>query len=141
MALAWLRESVRSLTPVGWCVAACLLLAAGLSVALGVMIYQAKAHATAAAKIEAALAQSRTTSAHDAVEITATGAARDAQTDATTRENADAIHHAPGADQRLDPGLNAAGLHGLCLRAAYHSRPECLQHPDSVQSSPAGSRR
>jgi hypothetical protein len=36
-----------------------------------------------------------------------------------TRKNADEIHAAPGADQRLDPALNDAGRLGMCRRPSY----------------------
>jgi Flp pilus assembly protein TadB len=81
----------------------------------------------AVARTGAALSASRTASAAQATETIAAGAERDAATDRQTQETAHAIDNAPGAHQRLDPALARAGLVGLCQRAAYRGRPECLQ--------------
>lgn len=54
----------------------------------------------------------------------------DASTDATTRENEDAIRNAEGADAPVAGGVRDAGLAGLCRRAAYRSDPKCMQHAD-----------
>lgn len=126
-----------ALSPLGRVVCGVALLAA---VAVGWFLITAPARNAAAAKAaraEAALADSRTRSAADAVEITARSGARDAAADRLTQETRDAIRNAPGADQRLDPALNAAGLRGLCRRAAYRGRPECVQHARSIQPQDA----
>lgn len=68
----------------------------------------------------------------DAVGTVGAVAGRDAGTDQITRENADAIRNAPGADAPVDAGLRDAGLASLCRRSAYRSRAEC------VQFAPAG---
>lgn len=51
----------------------------------------------------------------------------DADTDATTRENADAIRNAQGADAPVTPAVNDAALRSLCKRAAYRGDPKCVQ--------------
>ena len=52
------------------------------------------------------------------------------QSEAQSRETANVIASAPGADQRLDPDLNQLGRRRLCERAAYRGAAECLQQPD-----------
>ena len=54
---------------------------------------------------------------------------RASTSDQLTRENADDIRNAPGADAPVDPAVHAAGLRALCTRAAYRGRPECVQQP------------
>lgn len=95
----------------------------------------------ATAKVETALSGSRQASAQAATEIVVRAGQRDAAADQLTRETSDAIHNAPGADLRLNPGLNRAALVGLCKRPAYCGRPECLQFADPLQPSKACPRR
>jgi hypothetical protein len=85
------------------------------------------------AKTEARLGKNTTEAAiesgRDAVgTIGAQGAAERAADD-LTRENSDDIQNAEGADAPVDPAVDAAGRRGLCKRAAYRERPECLQQP------------
>ena len=83
------------------------------------------------AKAEVRLAGSQadavSSSAADAIATIAAGAAREAADDAITLENDHAIRTAPGASAPVDPGVAAAGLAGLCRRAAYLRDHRCLQ--------------
>ena len=83
------------------------------------------------AKIEAELLENQveaaTESGADAVNSVAGQGAREDEIDALTRENRDEILEAEGADAPVADDVNAAGLRALCKRAAYSSRPECVQ--------------
>lgn len=128
-----LREFANALTPVGW---ACTATAAIGVLAVAAWLLTApmrQASAAAQAKASAAFTSARADSAQAAVQVVDAGAARDAGVDVITRENRDAILKAPGADLRLDPALNAAGLRALCMRDAYRGSAECLQRADPVQ--------
>lgn len=46
------------------------------------------------------------------------------------RQNEEEIRNAKGADVRVDPAANAAGLHALCRRASHAHDPACrVQQP------------
>lgn len=47
--------------------------------------------------------------------------------EALSRENADAIRQAPGADQRLDPALADVARRRMCERASLRRTAECVQ--------------
>jgi hypothetical protein len=119
----------KSLAPFGRKVVAIGLLAFALAVIGGVTSCQMARNA----KIEARLSKGQTgaalASGADAVDTVGDVSARAAASDALTKENADAIRSAPGAAVPVDPALHGAGLAGLCRRAAYRGRPECLQQP------------
>jgi hypothetical protein len=129
------------LTPYGWIAAA---IGAVLVVALAWFVlasWQASRTASAEAKVGAALGEARGKSAGEAVDIVAAGAGRDAAIDAQTLETDDAIKTAPGAGQAVDPGVHGAGLDGLCRRAAYRGRPECVQRAGAQELPDPGPRR
>lgn len=63
----------------------------------------------------------------DAVAAVGGQQAAEVRIDIITEENDRAIRQAPGADAPLDPALDAAARRGLCRRAAYRGRTECLQ--------------
>lgn len=77
--------------------------------------------------VTGALGQARSVSASEAAAVA--DRARDSadQNETLSRENADAIDRAPGADQRLNSALNDIGRRGLCKRAAYRRSAECVQ--------------
>lgn len=79
------------------------------------------------ARAAAALAGARTASAANAAQITDQAASAAISSETLSKETANAIAQAPGAGQRLDPGLNDAGRRRLCLRPAYAGTPDCLQ--------------
>jgi len=86
--------------------------------------------ATTTAKLAIGQAGAAIASGHAAADTVGNRMAGDALADAITRENEDAIHHAHGADAPVDPDAAAAGLRGLCRRAAYRRDPQCMQHAD-----------
>ncbi|KQW79697.1 hypothetical protein [Brevundimonas sp. Root1279] len=71
-------------------------------------------------------AQGQAAAGRDAVAVVSGAAKRDDQTDNQTKENRDAILNAPGADVRLDPGLDAATRRAICLRQSSRRDPECV---------------
>jgi hypothetical protein len=85
---------------------------------------------TAAAKLATGQAGAAIASGHDAADTVGNRMVGDAAEDTITRENDDAIHHAHGADAPVNPDAAAAGLRGLCRRAAYRGDPQCVQHAD-----------
>lgn len=69
-------------------------------------------------------------SGHEAADTIGNRMANDADTDAITRENDDAIRNAEGANAPVAAPVRAAGLASLCRRAAYRGNPKCVQHAD-----------
>jgi hypothetical protein len=45
------------------------------------------------------------------------------------RKNSEEIHAAPGANDRVNSGVDAAGRAALCRRAAYRNDPKCKVKP------------
>jgi hypothetical protein len=71
-------------------------------------------------------AEGQAAAGRDAVEVVSGAAKRDDQIDQQTKDNRDAILNAPGADQRLDPGLDAATRRAVCMRASARRDPQCV---------------
>lgn len=67
-------------------------------------------------------------SGHEAADTIGNRMANDADTDAITRENDDAIRNAEGANAPVAAPVRDAGLASLCRRAAYRGSPKCVQH-------------
>lgn len=86
--------------------------------------------ASAAARLATGQAGAAIASGHDAADTIGNRMADDAASDTITRENDDAIRNAHGADAPVDPAASAAGLRGLCRRAAYRRDPQCVQYAD-----------
>ncbi len=108
-------------------VALALLMAVILGGALLRVSLMSSARAKAEARLNAGQLGAAIESGSDAVTTLSTRAAADAAGDALTLENDRAIHAASGANAPVDPALRAAGLAGLCRRAAYSHHPRCLQ--------------
>lgn len=85
------------------------------------------AREAAQTKVDAAMGNARAKSATEAGQTV--DRAHDFQTNSETlsRENADAIRQAPGADQRLDPALADVARRRMCERASLRRTPECVQ--------------
>jgi len=83
--------------------------------------------AKAEVRLAGSQADAASASAAEAIATIAAGAASEAAIDAITLENDRAIRNAPGASAPVDPGVAAAGLAGLCRRAAYLRDQRCLQ--------------
>lgn len=82
------------------------------------------------AKVEARLNKNQAAAAvesgKDAVETVGKAAEREAAGDALSRDNERTIRDAEGADTKVAPPANDAGLAALCRRAAYRDSPACL---------------
>lgn len=120
---------LRSLAPLGRAVIAGLLLAVLIAGTFGVRSCQS----AQVAKTQANLSRNQTgaaiASGADAVGTLSDQIGREVAVDATTKENADAIRSAPGADALVSRGVDAVARERLCRRAVYRVRPECLQFP------------
>lgn len=69
-------------------------------------------------------------SAADAVGTVGAVAGNQAAGEAIGRTNEEEIRNAKGADARVDPDANDAGLRALCRRASHRDDPACrLQQP------------
>lgn len=128
--LANLKRSVLAripLTPTGFMVAGIVALLVAVAVFVVFATWQHERRAAAEAKVGAAMGEARGRSAADAGAVTDRAHDFATSSEALTRENADAIRQAPGADQRLSRELNAVGRRGVCLQPAYRSSSECMQ--------------
>jgi hypothetical protein len=85
------------------------------------------------ARVDSQLSQSRTASAGEAAVIQDKARNEAGASEQLSRDNANVIQAAPGADVRLSPDLNRAALERVCRRAAAARRPECLQFAGSAQ--------
>ncbi len=82
---------------------------------------------TTEAKLANGQGQAATQSGRDAVQTVGNQSAAEAQVDATTKENENAIRSAPGANAPVDPAARDAGLRALCGRKANRGNPKCVQ--------------
>jgi type VI protein secretion system component VasK len=125
---AKLSEVARALSPTAWLISAAAL--ALILLTLWWLVIGGPAHdrrAAVKANAQATYARSRTDAAADAAGVVDQVHAAALQSADLTRKNADDIHAAPGADQRLDPALNDAGRRGMCQRPSYRRTAECVQ--------------
>lgn len=120
VALAWLRANI--LPAVIMAATAILLALVAWHFWVGGQVVKTRA------RLEVGQAGAQIDSGRDAVNMIANRTATESQSDAITRSNADAIQSAPGADAPVPDAVGAAGLAGLCRRAAYRGSPRCLQH-------------
>lgn len=79
----------------------------------------------AQSKVDKAQAGAAAESGGDAVETTAAAGHREAGSEELTRTNEREIRAAEGADQRINPAAQAAGLRALCRREAYRGTERC----------------
>lgn len=104
-----------------------LILALGLAVLAILHFWRLAASGAGEARLERNQASALSNSATDAIDVLGDRQALDEAIDTITKENDYAIHSAPGADAPVDPAVRAAGLAGLCRRAAYQCEPRCVQ--------------
>lgn len=83
--------------------------------------------AGAEAALDAKVSRAQVQAGKDAVEAVSGVAGRQTEADQITRENDAQIRNAAGADQPLDRAVGDAGRIGLCRRAAYRGKPECVR--------------
>ena len=114
---------LRTLTRTGWAIVAALI---AVVLILGMCSYVGmQRRAAQEARGAAGMAEAGREAARDAIGVVERSQARSDETDALTKENRDAILSAPGADQRLDPGLDAAARRAVCLRRSSAHLAEC----------------
>jgi hypothetical protein len=85
------------------------------------------AREAAEARVGAEMGQARAKAGADAGLIVDDAHAAQTASEDLTRKNADAIRNSKGADQALDPAVLDAARRGMCNRASYRDRPECVQ--------------
>lgn len=76
-------------------------------------------------RVTNAVAEGRTISGQEAVAKAGDVSKRASETDDLTRMNQDAILSAPGAQESVDPALDAAGRCAICMRASARNSPSC----------------
>lgn len=79
-------------------------------------------------------------SAVDAIGTVGDVSGRSTDSDTLTRENADAISNAQGADAPVHPDVRAVGRASLCKRAAYRDSQQCVQFTPARTVAPGGAR-
>lgn len=122
-----LTEISRLFSPTRWAIVAGIALVA-VCLIVWVLTEPGRANQRAAeARTAGAMSEARAGSAAQAGQILDGAHANATTSEALSRENADAIAQAPGADQRLDPGLNRAARERMCHRPAYRLSAECVQ--------------
>lgn len=94
-------------------------------IGFGVTQCQQRRNAASQARMGAAQGAGNADSASNAIATVARAGEAAAASEELTRTNERAIRAAPGADQRVDMGVQAAGLQALCRRAAYADNPRC----------------
>jgi hypothetical protein len=120
-----LSEISRLFNPAAWAAVIVITLAAALGMGWFVTEPGRANRRAAEAGASSEMSGARAGAAADAGAILDDTHSAETQSEALSRENADAILQAPGADQRLDPELNRTARERLCERAAYRGRPEC----------------
>jgi hypothetical protein len=81
--------------------------------------------AAAKARVEREAAKAQVESGKDAIATVTRRGAEETASEALTRDNERDIRSAPGAGERVDPGIDVAGRRALCKREAYRDDPRC----------------
>ena len=110
--LAWLIGAVLIALAVWWLVSA---------------VFGGK-RAKVEAKLNGNIAGAALESGKDAVNAVGQQQASESAVDAVGRDNAAAIHNAPGSSASVSPEANAAGIAAICKRASARSDPKCAKH-------------
>lgn len=79
----------------------------------------------AQSRVDAGQASAAANSAADAIGTVTASGARETASEELTRSNERDIRSAPGAGERVNAGVNAAGLQALCRRDAYRNSERC----------------
>jgi hypothetical protein len=90
-------------------------------------------------RVEDAQAKAASKSAKDAIDTVAASGEATAASEELTRSNERDIRAAPGANDRVNSGVDAAGRRALCQRDAYKNTEKCkaflfipLTHPSHL---------
>lgn len=111
-----------ALEVIGMAVLALLLI---LAIGFGVRSCEKRRSEAAQARMERSQAQAQTDSAKDAINAVAASGEAERASEDMTRNNSAEIHAAPGANDRVNSGVDLAGRKALCRRAAYRDDPKC----------------
>ena len=79
------------------------------------------------AKLNGNIAGAALESGKDAVNTVGQQQASESAVDAVGRDNAAAIHNAPGASASVSPEAHAAGIAAICKRASAKGDPKCAK--------------
>lgn len=90
----------------------------------------------AVATATAVTAEGQKAAAQDTIKIIVDTQATHGRIDIVTKENADAIRSAVGADEQVGAAVHNAGIHALCLRDTYRLQPACGGLLDAGSSGP-----
>lgn len=96
-----------------------------LLIVFGVSQCDKRRSAAAQSRVERSQADAASNSAAEAINTVASAGKRESDSEELTRSNEKDIRNAPGAQDRVNYGVNAAGLRALCLRDAYRNDPRC----------------
>ncbi len=97
-----------------------------LALVLGGLSYcQKQRSAASQARMERSQADAAANSAADAIGSVARSGEAAAESENLTRSNDQEIRNAQGANDAVNPAVNAAGLRSLCRRAAYRDHERC----------------
>lgn len=98
-----------------------------LVVLIGFGVNQCEKRRSAAAqgRVDNAQAGAASNSAADAINTVSAAGGRETASEDLTRQNDRDIRSAPGASDRVNSGVNAAGLQALCKREAYKNSERC----------------
>lgn len=114
-----------------------------ITVIWGAWHFYTKSRGQAAqARVERAQGKAASQSAKDAIGTVVASGEREAASEQLTRTNSEEIRDAKGADVRVDPAANLAGMRSLCRRDAYRSSERCrVFQPHSPDMETRGGRR
>jgi hypothetical protein len=93
--------------------------------AFGVTQCDKRRNEAAQGRVDSAQGQAQSNSAADAIGTVTRRGAEDTASEDLTRINEREIRAAPGAGDRVNAGVNAAGLAALCKRQAYKNTERC----------------
>lgn len=79
----------------------------------------------AQSKVDQAQVEAQSNSAADAINTVSEAGQREAGSEDLTRQNDRDIRAAPGAGDRVNMGVQTAGLQALCRRDAYRNTERC----------------
>lgn len=119
-AASWLSRNALIVT-----IVVAVILAAGVAFYALYVHPQNQQHDLAARKGEAAIAQGAQQSGHDAIRTIQGNHAHEQAIDQQTRTNYVYITKAAGAGDPVNPAVDAAGRHAICLRSSAAGLSEC----------------
>jgi len=95
------------------------------AISFGLSQCQKRRSEAAQSRVEHSQGEAATNSAADAIGTVTASGARETASEDLTRTNERDIRSAEGADQRINPAAQVAGLKALCRREAYRNSERC----------------